>query len=692
MKENNDFKSENSIENDNDARAVKESELLPIYDIMYFSGDIQPVEDFSVPDYEKSQPKNERTESKNTDTKKKNIPFLTVFNKIPKRILAVVLAVVIAASVLTAAVVGIVNGGKNESPVSSVYALENDGRLVLAGSESYSVSDMDSVRLSEDRMMLYYTRRSGSKTGKSDIRLINVRKKSSLKKEGSFIDNGIDEEWQINADGSLLCYTKTESGIKNLYAYNASTGKKEKLSTDVEDFCLALHGDVIYFTRRISSTYSLHRVRIGEQSHNVASPVDYVRFCNDDKGFEVLYTVQTGNELNVDVFLVSDFGEPVKVCEDVSEVYANAYTCKGNLYYFTKNNSTVNWQDFIDDPYLERDINHTKPLESDFLVERGFIFKRYVLDTVAYNAALSKYKAKQKRDAIRDELDKIDLGLAAKEDYTCFVYNGVTTKKLASGVVLENVISATPTGAPRIIYKKSVIAVENKIPMDKLVSLSSDGSVADAVDYVRERVSGSYDLSNDCIYSWYDGTKVLEYPVEDYDVKKTEFILATGSVMYALCDGELYYNSISQSGLSASTLIDTNVTSFSYESGHIYYTKAQSTDTENLHRFSVEDGKTAICDNIGLYVVADENFVILVRNQAAGSELVDVAVFENGRLRNIDTDVEPESFVCHKKTFAYLKNITTSEKGKSGEMYVFTADGELRKADEKVTKIVYISG
>ena len=70
MKNNDEFRIYTN-EYDDDARAVNESELLPIYEAMYFSGDIQPVEDVSVPDYDISEYSDERTEGQKNDSKKK---------------------------------------------------------------------------------------------------------------------------------------------------------------------------------------------------------------------------------------------------------------------------------------------------------------------------------------------------------------------------------------------------------------------------------------------------------------------------------------------------------------------------------------------------------------------------------------------------------------------------------------------
>lgn len=691
MKENDEFRVENNNEYDEDARAVNESELLPIYEAMYFSGDIQPIEDVEIPEYEKRVRFDERTDSKNSEVKKKTNPIFSALNKIPRKLIAVVLAIVIAVGVISDVAVGISNGSKNEVPIKSVYAVNSKVQLMLADGKLYELSGAQETCVSDNAMMIYYSKNTSSKTGKFDLRALDVSNKKSLKKSGSLVDNGVDEGWQINSDGSFLCYTKTQSGIRNLYLYSAEAGKTQLISSDVEEAFLPSKGDVIYFTRRIGSVYSLHRIRYGEEPHNVASGIDYVNFCDSDDGFELIYTVQTGKETNVDVFLVSGFNDPVEICSDVNEVYANDYSYKGNLYFFTKNNATVNWQDFIKDSYFESDVTLQRPVEGDFMVEKGFIFKRYVLDTVAYNAAKRKYEAKLHRDNIRAELDKIDLGLAVRDDFTCYVYNGLTTKKLASGVMLDNVVEYSVTGAPRFVYRKSVIAVDSKITMDNLMDISADGNISDAIDYVRDAVGASYKLSDDCIYTWYDGTKVLEYTVDGYDVSKTEFVLASGSVMYALTDGELYYNEISESGITKGTLVDTNVNDCSVEDGFLYYEKASSPDRISLYRHSVKASKQHICDDLYSYFPVDSNYILLLTRQESDSELMDIGIFADGKYTAVDTDASLKNFIYNGKNFAYIKNIGSSEIHNAGEMYIYTPDDGVKKISDDVTATVYVN-
>lgn len=693
MKNNDEFKIYTN-EYDDDARAVTESELLPIYETMSFSGDIQPVEDVSIPEYEKIDFKNNYRDTRKTNVKKKKILNTSVSDifsrKVPKKLVAILLVLVVFVSGVAGTIFAVNRASINESAVKAVYKVGNDSRLLLDDGKTYSFAKSEQVKVSDNGMMLYFSRSSSSKAGKFDLRAVNIGKKTSLKKGGSFVDNGVDEGWSTNRDGSLLSYSKTKNGIKEFYLYSAETGKSELIANNVEEVFLPSTGDIVYFTRRIGSVYSLHRTRFGEDPTNVASGINYVNFCNSDDGFEVVYTVQTGNGLNVDVFLVTGDKTPVTVCKDVSEVYANKYTYKGNLYFFKKNTGTVNWQDFVSDSYYDSDATMQKPLEGDYMIEVGFIFKRYVLDTASYNAALRKYKAKEKRDLIREELDKIDLGLAVEGDYSCYVYNGMITKKLASGILLESVLAFAEKGAPRIVYAKSVIGVENKITMDKLVEIAGKSDVSDVTDYVTDTLKGSYELSDECIYTWYDGSKVLEYSVKDYETGKTKFILGDNKNLFALKDGELFRNAVSVSEIGEAVSVDTEVSDCVWLDGNLYYTKAGTADAINLFCFSSDADKKAVDENLYTYLRCDKDCIFLLKNME-GTDLMNIRMYSNGTYTEVDSNVSFNSFRYNGKNIAYLKNVGAGETHNAGEMYIYSHEKGIQKCEDGVTEIIYVN-
>ena len=683
-------------EYNDDARAVDESELLPIFNTMNFSGDIQPVEDVSVPDYDISEYSDERTEGQNNDSKKKIIPFLSVFNrkiklnkKFKKFITSALSLVLVVAAVMGIITVAI-NSGTNTSPVQSVYMAGDKNEFVLLNSKVYSLPEIEEIKLSKDGMMLYYSTNTTSKTGKFDIKVVNVSKKDSLGKEGAYVDRGVDEGWKINSDGSFLCYSKTEEGLKHYYIYDAEKGTTELISTNVEEVFLPEHGDVVYFTRRISSVYSLHRKRIGEDSQNVASEISHVSFYNSEDGFEVLYTVETGKEKEVDIFSVKGFEIPTVVCEDVSEVYINDYSVNGNLYYFKKNTSSVDWRDFINDPYYEKDATLERPTEGDYMKNVGFIFDRYVVDYNAYNAAKKVYDAKLLRDSIRDELDSIDLGLAMDKTYSCFVYNG-KSKELASGILLDSILCYSTEGMPRLLYAKSVLEVEEKIEMDDLVKITKEEDATAAADYVVDVVGSTDKLSNESIYTCYDSSKINSFEFEKYNLRRAKFVFGSKDYVFAVSGGKLYYNEITDKEVLNAELVDSDVSTFEYKNGYVYYTKEDDAGSISLYRYSVSGGIQHLADNLYGYFVIEDDYVLLLSAQQGSAELMTIAVFEKGKYSEIDKDVSLNNFVYNGKNIAYIKNVGAYDTYGSGDMYTFSPENGVQQIQNDVTTIYYVN-
>lgn len=683
-------------EYNDDARAVDESELLPIYDTMNFSGDIQPVEDVLVPDYDISEYSDERTEGQKNDSKKKITPFFAVFNKRIKtnkkfkKVIMAVLSVVIVVAVIFSAVAVAIRSGTNTSPVQSVYTADGKNELVLENEKVYSLPEAEEIKISKDGMMLYYSTNTASKTGKFDIKVVNISKKDSLNKEGSYVERGVDEGWKINSDGSFLCYSKTEEGLKNFYIYDAEKGTSESVSTNIEEVFLPQNGDVVYFTRRISSVYSLHRKRIGEASQNVASEISHVAFYDSEDGSEVLYTAETGKGTEVDVFSVKGFEMPTTVCEDVSEVYINDYSVNGNLYYFKKNTSSIDWRDFINDPYYEKDATLERPSEGDYMKNVGFIFDRYVVDYNAYNAAKKVYDAKLLRDSIREELDSIDLGLAVDKTYSCFVYNG-KSKELASGILLDSVLCYSTEGTPRILYAKSVLEVEEQIEMDELVKITKNENATAAADYVVDVVGGTDELSDESIYAWYDSSKVAELEFEKYNLKRARFVFGSKDYVFAVSGGKLYYNEITEEAVIDAELVDSDVSTFEYKNGYVYYTKEDEAGNTSLYRYSVSGGIEHLADNLYDYFVIEDDYVLILSGQHDGTELMSVAVFEKGKYTEIDEDVSLNNFVYNGKKIAYVKNVGAYDTYSSGDMYTYSPENGVQQIQSDVTAIYYVN-
>lgn len=688
MKESDDIRLSND-EYENDAQAVQESELLPIYDAMGFSGDIQPLDDISEPEKIAVDFGSKKSDSRNSDKKsalkKKKIPSKR--DSRIKTLVACLALIIIVASAMAGAYFGAERADRNTSPVVAVYnTTDKSATVKLADGTSYDIGEAREISVSTDGMYIWFSRNTASATGKYDLRMIEVGSKKSLKKQGKFVEKGIDDGWKTTKDGLFACYGITKSNIKSCFMYSAELQRAETVGESVEEYFPPSVGNIVYFTRRSSNVYSLHRAKFGENSENVASGISHVKYAGDRNDYEILYTQSTGNSTNVNVYAVKGDEKAAEICTDVSEVYLNDFVYGGNLYYFTRNKSNVNWQDFISDNYYESDKKIQRPVESDYMIERGFIFKRKILDTAKYNAALNQYELKMLRDQLREELDKIDLGLAVGDEYTCFAYSDGASHRLVSGITLDNIIEFAKSGDPRLIYRKSVIGVGNIISMDSLVETAKKSSVQKTMDYVRNAVQSSYEVSDSSFCSWYDGSNVVEYELKGYDLDKTQFILADSGTIYGLANGELYYSSAENAEMSSRRLIDSNVSDCSAAGDTLFYEKLDSSGTRSLYKFQPKGGKVEVCKNIYSYFAVNKSFVIVLTRQSNSEELVTAGIYDGTGYAVVDSDLNLNNFVYSDDAFAYIKNY----KSGSGEMYCYSLKNGAVKCGDGVTKIMYI--
>ena len=688
MKESDNIRLSND-EYENDAQAVQQSELLPIYEAMEFSGDIQPLDDISEPEKIAVDFGNKKSDSRNSDKKstlkKKKIPSKR--DSRIKTLVACLALVIIVASAMAGAHFGAERADRNLSPVAAVYnTTDKSATVKLADGTSYDIGEAREISVSTDGMYIWFSRNTASATGKYDLRMIEVGSKKSLKKQGKFIEKGIDDGWKTTKDGLFACYGITKSNITSCYMYSAELQRAETVAESVEEYFPPSVGNIVYFTRRSSNVYSLHRAKFGENSENVASGISHVKYAGDSNDYEIFYTQATGNSTNVNVYAVKGDEKAAEICADVSEVYLNDFVYGGNLYYFTKNKSNVNWQDFISDNYYESDKKIQRPVESDYMVEKGFIFKRKVLDTAKYNAALNQYELKMLRDQLREELDKIDLGLAVGDEYTCFAYSNGTSHRLASGITFDNIIEFAKSGDPRLVYRKSVIGVGNIISMDSLVETAKKSSVQKTMDYVRNAVQSSYEVSDSSFCSWYDGSNVVEYELKGYDLDKTQFILADSGTIYGLADGELYYSSAENAELSSRRLIDSNVSDCSAAEDTLFYEKLDSAGARTLYKFQPKGGKVEVCKNVYSYFAVNKSFTIVLTRQSNSEELVTAGIYDGTGYAVVDSDLNLNNFVYSDDAFAYIKNY----KSGSGEMYCYSLKNGAVKCGDGVTEIMYI--
>ena len=674
---------------ENESQTVKKSELLPIYENMGFAGDIQPLADIEIPDEIKltysGKKSDVRSENKPFGLKKFDFNILKRLTSVPRIILSAVVVLAVIGGIIGLVNFALKKADGNSSAIISVYSTSNNSAVMFfSNNTTREIPSAQKTYVSNDGRYLYYAKSTASRTGKYDLYVVDSSSKKSVKNGGKFIEIGVDEGWQITADGKYACYGISERNDTLYYLFDVENGKSELISDSVKQAFLPYAGDIVYFTHGDGNNHSLQCKQMGEKAELIANNVSYVKMAKSEEGFEILYTVPSGQSLNVDIWMTDGVSEPKLICKNASEVYMDNYVYGGNLYYFIKSSSNVNWQDFIEDNYFDDDASMEKPVEGDYMVERGFIFKRYVLDQNAYNKALNNYNEKMIRDTIRSAVDDIDLGLATKDEYSCYVYSNQKSTKLVNGVTLDNIIDFADKGEPRIIYRKSTIGVDNKISMDKLVSVTKSEGIDGAVDYINEVVSDSYELSNICNYAWYDSNKVISYEIKDYKLDKTYFSFSNRNTMFAVCDNNLYCNEISSLELSKKNLVDNGIEDEVTDGDFIYYLKSESDGVKTLYRYSLSNGKEKIIDNVYSYFISGKNVIVMTKNPE--NDTVDVGFFDSSSYKTVDMDISLDKFLYSEKSFSYMKNYSGNT---GGDLYINSFSDDVRKIAVNAVDILF---
>lgn len=678
-----------------EAQANDSPGLSSVLEEMENGVDIQPLDDIVHGDYIEFNDNavyenDEVTETETAQDKKKA--------KIKKLVRSAVF-VVLSVCLLVGLSVAFFHFDDYSHKANAVY--QKDG-IVCIKLENDNVITLDEVRhvtMSDDGTKLVYSQDTASKTGKYDIRVIDFKKRSSVDKKGSVIVSGTDSDWQTDNNISYVYYTKTEKKSVKYYAYDTQTGRTDLIVSDASDFYIPPMGDVVYYTRQTSDGKALFRKAFGEEAESLADIADLRSFSNDEL-LEVFYTVKNSGDDSdtLTLYKVSGASAPVKISDKISEVYLDDYEIGGNLYYFIKTESDFNWQDIVDDNYADYDATLEKPDKGDYLVTKGFIFKRTTVDEAAYNAAAQKYSQKLLRDEIRQALNDTKFSLALKSEYQIMVYDGNISKQLAGGIKLEDLLAFSKTGAPRIVFSKKGIDSQKKLTMDSLYKTAAKSGVDYAVDSVMNLLDEGYEITSAVKYAWFDGNKALEYELDaGYDMTNANYIFAGRDKLFAAVKSddthyELYCSDIDSSSISKGVAFASDVTSFEAQGDMLLYYAESQSGTSDLYVY--KDGAVnPVCESCTDYFVRESGEVVAFKGVFSDSVLqsVDITVYKDGKAKTVDKNVSYKYFLIKDSYFAYITNYQTaaasdSQAPKGGELKIYS-DGKAKTVDSGVTDI-----
>lgn len=628
--------------------------------------DIQPVEDIKV---EKLIPFEDNTGAKKEEEEQNSFGKKDKSHK-RKNLLKAVLIVIVMCAVSFAGYKVFMKFNDYSHCAVAVYQMGSKAEILLDNKKTLELENVVEAKISSDGNYIVYSKNSSTKTGKLDLRMIELKKRSSVKNKGTVAVVGADKGWQSSADGSYIYYSVTEDGVKHYYAY--VTAKKES-ETIVSDASITFppNGDIFYFTRESGNLTQLYRVRLGEKATAIEK-ADVVKFFSDETTQEIIYMIEN-DDSTYKICKISGDSEPFTIVGNASEIYLDDYTVGGNLYYFVKNESNLNWSDFIEDDYAYSDSVMKSPQKDDYKYTVGFIFKREKFDESGYNQAKKKYNQKLVRDSIRQALNQADLGLAVSSEYKMLLFDGTESAELVSGIKQEDLLAYSKSGTPKIIVKKSEINTEYKISMDSLYKTALTYGAELAADYALDELrTGGYEWSNGCKYIFYNGENLHEYDfAPEYNAENATFLFGGDNSIYAAVKSDdlyynLYYSKADTESISKENLIAQNVIKFESDKTNIYYTVSSDSENNNLYIGYPNGTTTLISENTVQHNVR-ENAVYVIKTKEDENLIqnVDLLLFRNNKAEEIDKNVLYKSITVKDDKVAYIKDYNYSDDEKS---------------------------
>lgn len=687
-----------NLSHDKKAQAGSSPELSSVFEEMKNGIDIQPLEDIMPEKFIEFEDRCGNDDNEGFDTKRSKKRIKKI------KLLRIAVVALLVCAVALGSYLALFRLDKLSHTAEAIYQKNSAVNVMLENGKTIELGPVKQVKLSDDGKTVVYSQDTSSKTGKYDIRVIDLTRRSSVQNKGSVIVSGTDENWSCTNDGAYVFYVNSANGSTKCYAYDTKTKKTLLISSGVEEIYTPPVGDIVYYTRSISGKEELYRTAIGGEPEFI-SEISAVRAFKNEEKSEIFFTVKDAsvqNDIAYSLYKITAGNTAEKISDGVSEVYLDDYEIGGNLYYFVKNTAKLNWKDFVTDPYDEYDALLQKPDKGDYLVTKGFIFKTTKVDESAYNNALGTYQKKLVRDDIREALNKLDLGLAVSAEYKVRVYDGSASREIANGVKLENLLAFAKTGAPRVIFNKTEIDASKRTDMDKLYSIAAKDGTENAIDYVINSLGKKYETTSGCKYARYDGSKVLEYDfAPGYDVSKATFLFASRDAVFAAVKAEdtsfdLLFSTISDKAITESAKVASDITSFEAYGENVFY-MAKSENGNDLY-ICGKDGKSkAICKNCAQYFIVDGGNVVSFgysENAQSGAG-GNVVLYSGGESKTIDKDVDLRFFVTEKNNFSYIKNYqnaaaTDSEATVGGEMKIYS-DGKIKNIDSGVTYIYAIT-
>lgn len=385
--------------------------------------------------------------------------------------------------------------------------------------------------------------------------------KKSQKDEGVKIDSRITQH-ELTADNQVV-YVKD----KNLYISDRED--KEKLASDIEDFCMDKAGKIVFWTTRDpdDDTEALYICDVS------AKEMEKTKLCAGVEGFEYSSDLTSIYFLkNEAIYRIKDFQKEEKILNGYGDGEEGSFDFVNNtLYFFEPEPMEIAVIDLVEDDMAIADAEMTEPNAKDYQITEaanGWVPERTVIDRDRYDADYEKYRKKLQRDRLREKLREYRITL---DLYSLYYYvdgeKQLIAENCLSSIAGNNRINAGDAAA-FVAYSKCSDTAQTKPMLSQIDDVS---------DVTSEYYKKLYETAETCISSG-GKTAVLEIGEEEQLMHDTYALDKEQLYLLAALDGKdaciLYSVDLSEKSFGMVQMRDEDVEELvGAGNGCVYYFK-----------------------------------------------------------------------------------------------------------------------
>jgi len=280
--------------------------------------------------------------------------------------------------------------------------------------------------------------------------VVQLNSAESRRVGGRRIAENIEENW--SASGRHAVFVQVHGG--RLFEYEAD-GQTRQLAERVQGFYAAPGRQIYFFTARQGEVMALFRGQMGETPARMTGDVENVRFFYSNEQVQVFY------QSDFALYKLLQIGRPQRVADQFEDVLWEHYRAGGNLYFLVRGEVGDHLNITLEDPEQAADAAMREPtpprppgaLQGIF----GGIFGGIgEAGQAAYERNRAAWNAKLERDHVRQVAQQAMQSMPAQaEQMLLYVFDGMSTQRLAVGLSAEGIAALRAQGRPAAVFEKT---------------------------------------------------------------------------------------------------------------------------------------------------------------------------------------------------------------------------------------------